>query len=133
MCLSQLLISLSSFILIELLFEITYFLLQIHYQINFRFACSLSSIEIKITPSGVSKSRASNKRGYMNVSQAEWEARPLVVRSKIFCSSFFTNTCSLSINSCGVKIEIVAVHKAVRTCIIRRVNINTFHRASVGF
>ena len=40
-------------------------------QINFRFACSLSSILIKITPSSLSNSRARTRRGYIKVSQAE--------------------------------------------------------------
>ena len=44
-------------------------------------------MEMKITPSFVSKSLANNKRGYINISHAECEAEPLLVRSRILFAS----------------------------------------------
>ena len=51
---------------------------KISSQISFRFACSLSSILIKITPSSLSNSRAKTRRGYIKVSQAEWVLLPRI-------------------------------------------------------
>ena len=44
---------------------------KIESQRSFRFACSLSSMEMKIIPSGVSKSQASIRRGNIKASHAE--------------------------------------------------------------
>ena len=67
--------------------------------------CSLSSIEIKITPSSVSKSLANNNLGYINISQAECDALPRLVRSRIrlACSSLILN---FSDNSSAVKLKL---------------------------
>ena len=41
---------------------------KISSQRSFKFACSFSSIEIKITPSLLNKSLANKRRGYINAS-----------------------------------------------------------------
>ena len=45
---------------------------KISSQSNFKFACSLSSMLMKITPSLLNTSLANNRRGYINASQPLW-------------------------------------------------------------
>src|SRR5699024_4507945 len=72
---------------------------------NFKFACSLSSMEIKITPSSDNKSLASCNLGYININQAECEAEPRFVRSKILCACS-SPMLNFSVSSSIVKLKL---------------------------
>ena len=98
---------------------------------SFRFATSRSSIEMKITPSSVSRFRARNNRGYIIDSQALWNLPDVSgwLVSRFPSESSCLRKLKIRLERFGI---VVRVNEVI-SCIVRGINVDHLDLSEVRF